>query len=294
MTDRLSLYDTVAQRAADVMVRGYSTSFGLATRLLPPLDRVHVRNVYALVRLADEVVDGAAQEAGGDPGTAGRQLDRLEAETYEAMSTGYSTNVLVHAFATTARWAGIGTDLVEPFFASMRTDLDRTEHDEASLARYIHGSAEVVGLMCLRIFLMGEPGPGRATRYAQLAPGAEALGAAFQKINFLRDLAEDHEALGRSYFVGVDPRRLTEAQKAAIIADVDDDLAVAAGAVRDLPPSARRAVRVAYALFAELSRRLAATPAQEVLRSRVRVPGPVKARLAVAAMMPNRSGPGGL
>ena len=294
MSDRLSLYDAVAQRAADVMVRGYSTSFGLATRLLPWSERVHVRNVYALVRLADEVVDGATQEAGGDAGTARGLLDRLEAETYEAMSTGYSTNVLVHAFARTARWAGIRTELVEPFFASMRTDLDRTDHDDASLAQYIHGSAEVVGLMCLRIFLMSEPATSRPARYEELAPGAQALGAAFQKINFLRDLAEDHESLGRSYFAGVDPQRLTEVQKRTIIADIDADLAVAALAVRDLPPSARRAVRVAHALFAELSHRLAATPARDVLRGRVRVPGPVKARLAVAAMMPYRSGPGGL
>ncbi|WP_024286533.1 squalene/phytoene synthase family protein [Cellulomonas sp. KRMCY2] len=290
MSGRLSLYDTVAQRAADVMVRGYSTSFGLATRLLPPIERVHVRNVYALVRLADEVVDGATQEAGADAGTARGLLDRLEAETYEAMTTGYSTNVLVHAFATTARWAGIGTELVEPFFASMRTDLDRSDHDAASLARYIHGSAEVVGLMCLRIFLASAPAANRPARYDALAPGAKALGAAFQKINFLRDLAEDHEALGRSYFVGVDPQRLTETQKRAIIADIDADLAVAAVAVRDLPPSARRAVRVAHALFAELSRRLAATPARDVLRSRVRVPGPVKVRLAVVALLPNRPG----
>ena len=288
MTGRLSLYDAVAEQAADVVVRRYSTSFGLATRLLPVGQRRHIRNIYALVRLADEVVDGATQESGGDGATARRLLDRLEAETAEATASGYSTNVLVHAFAGTARRAGITDELVAPFFASMRTDLDRTEHDAQSLATYIHGSAEVVGLMCLRVFLADDQVARRRVRYEALAPGARALGAAFQKINFLRDLAEDHRVLGRSYFVGIDPERLSEADKSAILADIDTDLTTAAAALPGLPAPARRAVAVAHALFAELARRLAATPAADVATRRVRVPGPVKARLALGALVPRR------
>ena len=283
LTGRLGLYDTVAQRAAQVVVREYSTSFGLATRLLAEPSRTRIRNVYALVRLADEVVDGAASEAGAD-GAADELLTDLERETERATASGYSTNVLVHAFARTAREAGIGPDLTRPFFASMRMDLHRTVHDADSLREYVYGSAEVVGLMCLRVFLLDVPVDDREPAYARLTPGARALGAAFQKINFLRDLADDSDRLGRSYFVDVDPARLTEAQKAAILADIDADLRLARQALPGLPPSARRAVALAYGLFAELTRRLERTPAEQITRVRVRVPGVVKARVAAGAL----------
>lgn len=282
---RLALYDDVAHRAADVLVRRYSTSFGLATRLLPPGQRTHVRDVYALVRLADEIVDGAGAEAGADVEQARQELDALEARTEAAMESGYSADVLVHAFATTARTVGIGTDLTRPFFASMRTDLDVTVHDTASLASYIYGSAEVVGLMCLRVFVADLPQPERDAEYARLAPGAQALGAAFQKVNFLRDLAEDGAVLGRRYLVGVDPAHVTEEQKAMVLADIDADLAHAARALRELPPGSRRAVAVAYGLFCELGARLRATPASRLATERVRVPGTTKAVVAARALL---------
>ncbi|MCL3859727.1 squalene/phytoene synthase family protein [Actinotalea sp. K2] len=289
MSGRLNLYDRVAEGAADLVVREYSTSFGLATRLLPAASRVEIRNIYALVRLADEVVDGATEESGGDLETADRLLTRLEAETTEAIATGYSTNVLVHAFAGTARRAGFGTELTTPFFTSMRMDLQRAVHDAESFVAYVHGSAEVVGLMCLRVFLLDEPAARRSARYDELAPGACALGAAFQKINFLRDLADDHERLGRSYFVDVDPDHLSEEQKAVILADIREDLRVARAAMAELPPGARRAVQVASALFTELTARLAVTPAADIARTRVRVPGPVKVRVAAQALRPRRA-----
>lgn len=285
---RLALYDDVSHRAADVLVRRYSTSFGLATRLLPPQQRTRVRDVYALVRLADEIVDGAGAEAGADRARARQELDALEVRTLEAMASGYSADVLVHAFATTARAVGIGPDLTEPFFASMRTDLDVTEHDAASLERYVYGSAEVVGLMCLRVFLAELPPAERDARYARLAAGARALGAAFQKVNFLRDLAEDDGVLGRRYLVGVDPARVTEDQKDAVLADIDADLARAVRALRELPPGPRRAVAVAYGLFCELGARLRATPAARLATARVRVPGPTKVVVATRAVL--RSG----
>ncbi len=288
--DRLALYDASAHEAAAVLVRRYSTSFGLATRLLPAEQRTPVRDVYALVRLADEIVDGATAEAGGDNAIARECLDGLEERTELAMATGYSSDLLVHAFGITARAAGIGTDLTRPFFASMRADLDVTEHDEVSLRAYIYGSAEVVGLMCLRIFLMDRPPAERDARYASLAPGAQALGAAFQKVNFLRDLAEDSGVLGRSYLVGLDPRRVTEEQKAAVLDDIEGDLLVASAAIDDLPPGARRAVAVAAALFTELTGRLRATPAAQLATTRVRVPDPVKARLAARAVLQTRKG----
>ena len=277
MADDTELYDRVADAAAVTVIRHYSTSFGLACRLLRQPTRQRVHNVYALVRLADEIVDGPLGVH--DPARAGVLLDRLELETAEAMGEGYSTNLVVHAFATTARACGIGTDLVTPFFDSMRADLSVHDHDPGSFERYVYGSAEVVGLMCLRIFVADTPGA-----YDELAPGARRLGAAFQKVNFLRDLGDDVDTRGRAYFPGVDPDHLTEADKRRILDDIDDDLAVAAVAARRLPPDSRRAVVAAQALFAELAARLRATPTADIRQTRVRVPGATKARIALMAM----------
>lgn len=273
-------YDRLADTTAATVIGTYSSSFGLATRLLARPLRRHVRNVYALVRVADEVVDAPRPD-----GTAEQQaaaLATLRAETLRALATGQSANLVVHAFARTAREVGITAELVEPFFASMRSDLDRPAHDEESLATYIHGSAEVVGLMCLRAFLAGEP--DAAARYDRLAPGACRLGAAFQKVNFVRDLGDDHDALGRSYFPDVDPRGLTDDQRDALLDDVDADLRAAAAAVALLPASSRRAVCAAHDLFAELSARLRRTPAIEIRTTRVRVPDPVKVRLVAGVV----------
>ena len=144
---RLNLYDRVAEETAGVVIRRYSTSFGLASRLLAPRVRQHVENVYALVRVADEIVDGGVTDAGLDTAAAGRYLDELEADTEQAMQHGYSANLIVHAFARTAREVGFGTELTRPFFHSMRMDLTDTEHDAASFDTYVYGSAEVVGPM---------------------------------------------------------------------------------------------------------------------------------------------------
>ncbi len=277
------LYDSVARDAAAAVIRAYSSSFGLACRLLGPSVRDHVRNVYAMVRLADEVVDGPIGVE--HPDRAGAALDQLEAEITAALGSGYSTNLIVHAFAVTARECGIDTELVTPFFASMRADLTVAEHNEDSFAEYVYGSAEVVGLMCLRVFTAAD----RTASYDDLATGARQLGAAFQKVNFLRDLAEDYRLRGRRYFPGVDPERLTEADKNRLLDDIDADLAGAATAIGRLPGNSRAAVAAAHAVFAELSGRLRGTPADQLLRERVRVPGPVKARLAAAAYLRGRT-----
>jgi phytoene/squalene synthetase len=280
-------YDAVAQAAAGRVISGYSTSFGLACRLLHKDVRGHVRNVYALVRLADEVVDGPL--GAQDPERAGELLDRLEQEVTDALRDGYSANLVVHAFALTARSCGIDTGLVTPFFASMRADLTVREHDVASLESYVYGSAEVVGLMCLKVFLAnasaGRLPSGDTAGYDDLAPGARRLGAAFQKVNFLRDLTADHERLGRCYLPGVDPTRLTEADKHRLLDDVDADLAAAAQAVRLLPPGSRRAVAVAHGLFAELAHRLRVAPAEQVMGERVRVPGRAKAWVVLTILL---------
>ncbi|MDH2416242.1 squalene/phytoene synthase family protein [Nocardioides sp. CER19] len=274
-------YDAVADESAALVIRRYSSSFGTASRLLGPTVRPHVRNVYALVRVADEIVD--APRPGAVAADRRRLLGALEEETLAAMERGHSANLVVHAFARTAATCGIEPDLVVPFFGSMRVDLDRTEHDAESFADYIYGSAEVVGLMCLRAFVHHRPAP--AADYQRLASGARRLGAGFQKVNFLRDLAADHHDLSRCYFPGIDPTRLTEAQRDALLDDIDADLLAATPAIAGLPADSRRAVAAAHALFAELARRLRTTPVEEIRSRRVRVPGRVKARVVARCLV---------
>ncbi|KRE98706.1 phytoene synthase [Nocardioides sp. Soil777] len=280
-----SLYDSVSEGSAAVVISAYSSSFGLASRLLAEPVRTHVRNVYALVRVADEIVDNPDPALGTGPRAT--MLDWLQEDVRHALRTGYSGNLVVHAFARSAIRCGIGEDIIDPFFASMRMDLETTVHNPESFERYVYGSAEVVGLMCLRVFLAGTD--DAAAGYDRLAPGARRLGAAFQKLNFLRDLAEDHDTLGRRYFPGLEVDRFCDADRDRILDDIDADLAAAAAVVPDLPTSSRRAVRVAHATFAELAARLRATPAAEIRRSRVRVPDVVKLRLAAGAMRGGRA-----
>ncbi|OUM40304.1 phytoene synthase [Arthrobacter agilis] len=253
----------------------------MASRILDRTTRSSIESVYALVRVADEIVDGAAAGAGLPVAEVGRLLDDLERDTETAMTTGYSANLVVHAFALTARATGIGVDLTRPFFASMRADLTRSEHTQESFDLYVYGSAEVVGLMCLRTFLVGRTVTPEED--AVLVDGARHLGAAFQKINFLRDLAEDFSTLGRSYFPGVRPGSFTEADKIRLLDDIDRDLRISASSLPGLPPTPRRAVTLAQGLFTELAARLRRTPANELLRARIRVPNPVKLRIMAQA-----------
>lgn len=275
MTTSLTTYNRAATAAAATVIGAYSTSFGLAARMLGSRPRPHIRNIYAMVRVADEIVDGAAAEAGLPPDTVRLVLDQLEAETLTALTRGFSTNIVVHAFALTARECGIGPDLVRPFFASMRTDLDVTAHDAASHDAYVYGSAEVVGLMCLQVFV----GAGSAhppLPDAALVTGARRLGAAFQDINFLRDRAVDADVLGRDY-LGMDGPSVSRAD---VLDRIDGDLAAADAVIDALPADCRRAVRTAHDLFAELARRLRHAEDPEV---RVRLPALVKAAIAARA-----------
>lgn len=279
---RLDLYSSVAHDSSRVVIARYSTSFAMATRLLAPAIRSQVEDVYALVRVADEVVDGATTQAGLDALAAARILNDLERDTEQALEDGFSANLVVHAFVRTALATGFGTELTRPFFASMRMDLDQREHDERSFDEYVYGSAEVVGLMCLRAFLHGETvTPEQDARFVD---GARKLGAAFQKVNFLRDLAADFHTLGRSYFPGIAVGSFTEEDKLRLVADIDADLAVSAAIVPQLPAGARRAVWLAQALFQELNERIRRTPADKLVEARVRVPAAVKWRLAALAV----------
>ncbi len=294
----LELYSSAAQDASDRIIRVYSTSFGLATRLLGTRHRAHVRNIYALVRIADELVDGVTAEAGLAAAERRAELDELEAETERAVDRGYSSNPVVHAFARTARESGIDVELTRPFFASMRTDLrgwaDEEQSgatgtgkatpigfDEAMHAEYVYGSAEVVGLMCLRVFLRDErPSSARRDR---LERGARSLGAAFQNVNFLRDLADDTDRLARSY-LSPDMVMSPDLQR-RWIATIREQLADASGTLPLLPRDARLAVGCALRLFARLTDRLAAASLDELRQRRVRIGWAAKTRVVLLASM---------
>lgn len=275
----LALYEATARRAAAPVIRAYSTSFGLAARLFPARSRTDISTIYALVRIADEIVDGTAAEAGLDATEQRRLLDELEAETGFAVTAGFSANLVVHAFASVARRTGIESELTHAFFASMRRDLECVDFDVEEYRRYVHGSAEVVGLMCLRVFLAGREVP--ADEAAMLEEGAARLGAAFQKVNFLRDLGHDRTELSRSYLPELGGSRPTEAGKAAVVADIRSDLDAARAATLELPRDCRRAVLLATAYFAELLRRIERTPAERLAGERISVPAAVKLALAV-------------
>lgn len=275
----LGLYRRTAEASAAPVIRRYSNSFRLATSLFPRRTRPAIGAIYALVRIADEIVDGTAAEAGLDPAEQRARLDELEAETARAIATGFSANLVVHAFADVARGCDIPSEPIRAFFASMRRDLDAVDFDDAEFRTYIHGSAEAVGLMCLRVFLAGRP--VEAGTLAELESGATRLGAAFQKVNFLRDLPHDASALGRGYFPGLAPGTIDESAKAAIVAEIRADLAAASRAVPRLPRDCRRAVRVATSIFGELLRRIERLPASRLAQERVSVPSLVKAAIAL-------------
>jgi phytoene synthase len=271
----LALYDCAARRAAAAVIDEYSTSFGLACRLLGPRVRQHVRVVYALVRVADEIVDGPAAESGLDRDRTRSVLDGLESETLAAIERGFSANLIAHAFALTARECAIDAELVRPFFASMRSDLDVESHDDRTRDEYIYGSAEVVGLMCLQVFVnAGSPRPGPPDPV--LREGARRLGAAFQEINFLRDADHDRDRLGRDYLGFGD----VPGAKDRALRRIDRDLRIACEAITMLPRDCRVAVAVAHDLFQALAMRLRAESS-----GRVRVTNFRKAAIAIRAAL---------
>lgn len=276
----LSLYTAAAQRASAEVIDAYSTSFGWASKLLGRAERQPVRNIYALVRVADEIVDGAAAEANDNPA---RLLDELEIETYRAMESGFSTNLVVHAFAHTAREFGIKRDIVEPFFHSMRMDLTEREHDQKSFDTYVYGSAEVVGLMCLKVFMQGHEYTKEQRQ--TLIAGARALGAAFQKVNFLRDLSADFTKLGRSYFPNVNVDNFDGSAQIRLIEDIQDDLDKSSKTLPLLSRGSRKAVAAAQMFFEALNERIRNTPAEVLIETRISVPNSQKLVILVKSLL---------
>jgi phytoene synthase len=267
-----ALYDDVAQDASRNLTRRYSTSFSLAATCFPKAMRQHIYNIYGLVRLADEVVD---TYNGDNPKSL---LDALEQDVYQALNDGYHTNMIVHAFVLTAHKYGIGKALIAPFFTSMRMDIPGTAYRPKDYAAYIYGSAEVVGLMCLKVFCVGDE-----QQYTLLQPGASALGASFQKINFLRDMADDYQRLHRYYFPVGTYQHFNDITKQAIIKDIRHDLQTALPAVAALPGDARSAVAAATSLYTRLLSKLEAAPANVIKTQRIRVANSTKMMLFARA-----------
>lgn len=254
----MELYEKTAYELSRRLTDRYSTSFGLSIKLFEAPLRRHIYAIYGLVRIGDEIVD---TYKGKD---ARKVLDALEKDTERAIATGYSANPIVHAFALTARRFGITSELTAPFFASMRMDLTPRTYDRESYDTYIYGSAEVVGLMCLRVFV------DDAT-YDKLEKGARGLGAAYQKVNFLRDIAADTTELQRWYFPYGSLETFDEATKGRIVTEIERDIAGARRALTQLPMSSQKAVTLSLEYFGRLLDKIKRTPAETLTKKRIRI-----------------------
>lgn len=261
----MDVYSTLAYETSRRITLAYSSSFGLSSRLFSKRIRPHIYAIYGLVRIADEIVDGGAVT------NAASLLDELETSTYRAIVDGYSTNPVVHAFALTARQYGIERELIEPFFASMRLDLSPQTYTADLYRDYIYGSAEVIGLMCLKVFCGKQP-----ELYTDLTPGARALGAAYQKVNFLRDMAADYHTLHRFYFPDSTFDTFDATAKQSIIDDIHRDFMTAQTAVERLPAGAKRAVLTSYQYYYRLFERLDRASVDTIKQQRVRLPAAEK------------------
>ena len=256
----VDLYDKVCLKASRHTTYSYSTSFSLGIRSLDKRFHSPIHAIYGFVRFADEIVDTFHGFDKND------LLKRFREDTYRAISEGISLNPILHSFQRVVNTYRIDRELYDTFLDSMAMDLTDTAHDQSSYETYILGSAEVVGLMCLRVFCEGDE-----ALYQRLKPSAMKLGAAFQKVNFLRDLKDDHQNLGRTYFPGIDVSRMDAETKAQIEQDIQHDFDEALIGIRQLPKGARFGVYIAYVYYLNLFRKIKALPTDRILTERVRV-----------------------
>ncbi len=238
----------------------YSTSFSLGIRMIAKDYRWAIYGIYGFVRLADEIVDTFERNDKAE------LLEKFKVDTYEAIEKGISLNPILYTFQKVANQYKIGKDLIEPFFESMEADLHKKEYNKQSYNEYIYGSAEVVGLMCLKVFCDGDENECNSLK----AP-ARALGAAFQKVNFLRDIKSDVEDRGRIYFPTLDLRQFDELTKAEIIEDVKKDFHEAYEGIKRLPMSCRFGVYTSYRYYLRLLEKIERVNAKEILENRIRV-----------------------
>lgn len=255
------LFNTLSKQCSRNTTMLYSTSFASAVNLLHRDLRQPIHNIYGFVRLADEIVDTFHQH------DKAALLQELRQATYHSIARGISLNPILHSFQDTVVRYGISKDLIDAFLYSMELDLEKKQYDVQGYSDYIYGSAEVVGLMCLRVFCEGDE-----TRYELLKPYARSLGAAFQKVNFLRDIKADTQQLGRMYFPGCDFSNFANDDKAAIEADIQRDFDHAYEGILQLPLKAKLGVYVAYRYYLALFRKIKKLQPKVILEKRVRIP----------------------
>ena len=264
-----SLFDTVSFKCSKLVTKNYSTSFSLAVHMLAPSIRDAIYSVYGFVRFADEIVDSFHDYE------KEYLIEDFEKEYYKAMQLGISLNPILNSFQHTVKQYNITDDLVQAFLKSMKLDLIKsTYNSQAEYEDYIYGSADVVGLMCLKVFVKGNN-----QKYEQLKNEAMRLGSAFQKVNFLRDLKDDNLVLNRNYFPGVDLNSFDENAKTAIINEIEEDFKVAYQGIVKLPMEAKFGVYTAFIYYKKLLKKLKNTPCSEIGNSRIRVSNYTKAGL---------------
>lgn len=262
-------FDSVSFSCSRITTTTYSTSFSLATKLLAKSIRQDIYNIYGFVRFADEIVDTFHEY------NKEELFNLFEKDLELALKNKISLNPILNAFQHTYHKYALDKTLVDAFMQSMRLDLHKNTYlTEQEFKQYIYGSADVVGLMCLRVFVKGDN-----QRYNELKDAAMHLGSAFQKVNFLRDLKADFEDLNRSYFPNTDLKNLDEEAKHEIINDIETDFAKGLEGIKLLPIEAKFGVFVAYRYYHQLLKKLKKTPALQIKSTRIRVSNPKKIEL---------------
>ena len=261
----MNLFHEVSQDCSRITTRKYSTSFSSAINLVHNDLRSHIYNIYGFVRFADEIVDTFHNFE------KTVLLAEFKKAAFEAIDRRISLNPILNSFQLTVNIYQIDRKLIEVFFVSMEMDLNKSKYDKAGYEEYIYGSAEVVGLMCLYIFC-----EGNKNQYEKMKPSARSLGAAFQKVNFLRDLKADYEGLKRVYFPGCDFRNFTVADKMDIETDIQNDFDNAYKGILHLPIKSRFGVYVAYKYYLSLFNKIKKLEPQHVLEKRIRIPDYIK------------------
>ncbi len=273
----MHLFHEVSEHCSRTTTERYSTSFSSAIRLLHADLRQPVYNIYGFVRFADEIVDTFHDH------DKERLLANFKKETYDAIRDGISLNPILHSFQLTVNKYKIDLSLIEAFFKSMEMDLDKSVYNQEGYDEYIYGSAEVVGLMCLYIFLDGD-----TEAYKKFRPFAQSLGAAFQKVNFLRDVKADYNQLNRTYFPGLDFSSFTDRQKREIEDDIQRDFDHAYQGIIRLPAKAKFGVYVAYKYYLSLFRRIKQMQPARIMNERVRIPNYGKLMILLRAGVRNQ------
>jgi phytoene/squalene synthetase len=257
-----SLFDQISVDCSKIVTKTYSTSFSMATKMLHPSIRNHIYNIYGFVRFADEIVDSFHNYP------KKLLLNRFEEDLYLSLNQKISLNPILNSFQHTVNKFEIDTNLIKAFMRSMRWDLDKKIYDnQEDYEKYIYGSADVVGLMCLKVFVKGNE-----SQYKSLRPAAMSLGSAFQKVNFLRDLKDDYQELNRTYFPSVNFNHFDEVSKLNIINEIELDFELALDGIFKLPVEAQFGVYTAYKYYIKLLKKLKNTSSVNIQKTRIRVP----------------------